>query len=41
MSAARDGKPSQKRADGLLKREIRDDLEIIENHDYLQLDQTE
>jgi len=37
MSAARDGKPSQKSADGLLKREIRDDLEIIENHDYYNL----
>lgn len=37
MSSARYGKKLRGDADGLLAREIRDDLEIIENHDYYKL----
>lgn len=37
MSSARYGKKLREDADGLLAREIRDDLEIIENHDYYKL----
>jgi len=37
MSAARYGKPQRADADRLLKNKIKDDLDIIENHDYYKL----